>query len=375
MTAPAELENETPLSNSFPTNVPQCLQVIENFEYPIGDVSFSWPEQEILLPPQEWQKTVNIPNASQLLLTQSRDDLSIFWVSTNNGIVRYKFHGDQWNVGVENSKFEDVGNYILFQDQEQSVWAARYWASSSDALLKRFDDQNNHFETIDIGLNSQNDLGIQHTEVDSQGIFWFLVIDKGEYQIYSFDPHTETAKRHLSNYTVYPPFEISHNTLFIVAANSENNPGAEYFLIRYATDTEKSITYEVPSQLFGYGGQYGERLSLKTLYIDSHQRVWFGARGWIDLSSSDNYEWHFVVPNPVFIDILPGAGTWVWDEPEITYETTDGRLWYKALRGTGWVDPELGKWCIFTSYGSNALPDSQGNLWILVDDWLYRLEQ
>ncbi|MEW5829694.1 MAG: hypothetical protein AB1846_12445, partial [Chloroflexota bacterium] len=78
------------------------------------------------------------------------------------------------------------------------------------------------------------------------------------------------------------------------------------------------------------------------------------------------------IPNPVFITVLPGAGKWVWGEPTITSETPDGRLWYNALRGTGWVDPKLGKWCVFTSYQSNVLADSQGNLWILVDGWLYR---
>jgi hypothetical protein len=53
-------------------------------------------------------------------------------------------------------------------------------------------------------------------------------------------------------------------------------------------------------------------------------------------------------------------------------DTQDGRLWYSSLRGSGWVNPATAQWCLFTTYQSNILEDSTGNLWMIADGDLYK---
>lgn len=370
---------------STPTDIvdslPQCLLPIREFEYPIGDAPFDWSEIDDLLPSQEWQRVTNVPDALQLVLSQSRNTETELWIyKKTGGIVRYRFINNQWNAGaLLNGPAEGLGSFGFFLDRENNVWAARLNKLGSriefpKPLLSRYNEQTNQFEPIDLSLDNQDALGIRHIVVDQQGIFWFLAIDQGKYQLYSLDPSTMTTKRHLADYVLYPPFAISRDTMFILAADSESNPSPEYILIQYALDTEAVITYWIPWQFYGYGGRYEPGMLPSTLFVDSRHRVWLGARGWIDLSSENTHEWHIVIPDPVFIDVQPGSGLWGWNEPQITYETPDGQLWYSALRGTGWVDPQLGEWCVFTSYQSNVFADGRGSLWILVDGWLYRRE-
>jgi hypothetical protein len=376
-------ESVTPIPVLTPTDkfvdgFPQCLAPIREFEYPLGEVSFDWPKPENLLPPQEWQKVINVPDASQLVLLQSRNNETELWVhKKTGGMVRYQFNGNQWMVGTQLSG-PDYLNAQYFLDRDDNVWQARFNGLDNisgplESLLSRYNEQTNQFEPVDLSLDNQDALGIRHVEVDSQGTIWFLAVDKAKYQLYSLDPNTMTVTRHLADYVLYPPFVISHNLLFIYAASFEEDLNPGYVLMKYAFDSGAVKNYYIPQRFYSYTFSPVSSGTLpNSLFVDSQQRVWLGTRAWIDLSSEDTYAWHVVVPNPIFIDVVPGPGTWTWGEPQINYETPDGLLWYNALRGTGWVDPKVGKWCVFTSYQSNVLADAQGNLWILADEWLYR---
>lgn len=103
-------------------------------------------------------------------------------------------------------------------------------------------------------------------------------------------------------------------------------------------------------------------------------RLWLNDNGWFDFSTSRTPQWFTVVRSPIFIDFLPGAGVWAWGKPVFTTESEGGVLWYSSSRGTGWLDTKDGTWCLFTSYPSNVIKDSESNLWVFVDGKLYTFD-
>jgi len=367
---PASAEVVAPAPANF---LSECLPPIETFEYKFGEVpfDFDWSEvTAITLPPVAWQKTTNIPDASSLTLIQSRNDETIFWLRANK-LVRYRVTGGNWNEGSLLPGPTDNAGISLFLDRKNNVWGARYNEFNSGdpfGLLNRYNEQTNQWEPVALDLANQDKLATSHVEVDDQGKFWLLEMEGEGYKLFRFDPETGIVERHLTEFTLHNTFTISQSVLYITAVSSDPTP--RYLLLKYPLDGSAVKVEYIPQYLY-YSYQRFE-YPPERLFVDKEQRVWIGARGWLDLVAN---EWHFIIPDPVFLTVLMGAGDWRWDEPDITYETPDGLLWHESLRGTGWVDPESGKWCVFTSYRSNVLADSQGNLWILVDEWLYRLEQ
>lgn len=193
------------------------------------------------------------------------------------------------------------------------------------------------------------------------------MVSREENGLYRLDPTTQKIERQLAEYNFddyYPNFTISNNVLFVSAISDVSVP--IYSLIQYHIDDGEISTRPIPAKLQeDYQSRKG---APNPSFVDSHKRVWFGARGWLDLVT---HQWHYIIPDPVFISVVPGAGEWRWVEPEPMLETSDGLIWYKALQATGWADPSKGVWCTFTSYSSNIFMDNFQRLWILVNDTLY----
>lgn len=368
-------ESNKRITSAPEVNTLDCLAPIKNFEYQIGEVSRDpdWSEGEKkVLPPKDWQEFFAIPNASELILIRSlNQNETEFWIRTSNsGLIRYQINVNWSNPGTLLAGPEEL-NVVYFLDRENNVWAARKYTADG-YLLSKYNEQTNQWEPILVDIPNQEKLSVSHIQVDDQDVIWLLVQDGVAYSFYSFDGKTMKINEHLANYIVYPPFVVSHKLIYLLGKNLENNPITQFILIQYSPDNEVIKTLKVPAQFYGYGNRYEYGNLPNTFFVDSERKVWIGARGWIDFSSNDNYQWHFVFPNPIFVQNQNAAGLWGWSEPHITSETSDGRLWYNSMRGAGWVDPRTGKWCVFTSYQSNILADEQGNLWLLANGWLYR---
>lgn len=267
----------------------------------------------------------------------------------------------------------------VFHDRENNVWGARYSELDEHekppvALLNYYNEQNNKWEPVTLNLDDQDELAIYQIEVDQDGMFWLLVESKDEFLLYGLDPRTMTIKRHLQDHLVKPPFTISNNTIYILAYHTDEGVEPGYDLIEYAINDEQAVWDYVPWDFFHpYSDNPMSSCGLpNSLFVDSHHRVWFGADGWREATGDGSYDWHVIIKDPVFIDIMPGAGKWVWVEPRIMMESTDGLIWFNSLRGTGWVDPVKGKWCVITSYESNVMADRYGNLWLIAGKWLFR---
>lgn len=366
------------IGNAAPTlegSLSECMSPIVNFGYQTGDIpsDFDWSVvNNKVLPPQEWLEIAKILDASQLDLVQSRDNETLLWIDlSTSGLVRYQIRGTKWDEGtLLPGPVDYSGGLFLFLDRQNSVFGGRlgrFDQKDSRALLNHYNEQSNQWEPMNMDLANQDKLGIWYAEVDERGKFWLSVRDGAENQLYSLDPNTKKTKRHLTEYILLSDsFRISNNSIFILAESSDPNP--RYLLLQYPLIGEEVKVKYIGAPIYiDYQRIYSNTLP-DSIFIDKQQRVWVGARGWLDLPTD---EWNFVISDPVFITVLAGAGQWKWGEPEITAETPDGRLWFTALRGTGWADLKLGKWCVFTSYQSNVLPDRYGNLWLIADDGLY----
>jgi hypothetical protein len=364
----------TPSENSS-----ECLLPIKEFEYQLGGEPpvDELPEPEKVLPLKGWQKIENVPKASSLRLIQTINNKTIFWIrKSSGGFIKFQFINNDWKNGVLIDG-PAAGNYYLFIDRENNVWSTRVFRLNKneelpEALINRYNEKTNQWEPITLELDNQDNLGIRNVEVDEQGTIWFLITDEINYSLYSLNPKTMMMEQHLQDYVLHPPFIISNNTIYIFANSIREDVAPGYSLLKYAIDSREITFYYIPAEFYCYSFIPDSTGCLPdTLFVDNNQRVWLGARGWLDLSKSETYDWHVIVKNPVFVDVFPGAGKWVWGEPRILFQSSDGLIWFSSLRGPGWVDPVEGKWCVVTSYESNVLADSYGNIWLLAGNWLY----
>lgn len=351
----------------------ECLSPISTFAYQLGEApdNFDWSlVNEAVLPPAEWEQVAHIPGGTMLQLIRSRSTHETeFWIRTNEThLILYRLNDSQPASGAI-LKGPEARNESYFLDSRDNVWSARYFTASSP-LLSRYNEQTNQWDTVEINFPHQDDLGFITAGVDDQGTIWLVGvrgIGETKVELYSINLSTMAAERHLGQNDLYPPAWIAHNTILLFA-KSDGSKGNVF--ITYSTDDGSVVIHEARAPIYGNYQRTQNNLP-NHLFVDNKQRIWFGGRAWFNLQ---NKQWQFIIPDPVFITVLGGAGEWRWDEPKITAETSDGRLWYNSLRGMGWVNPDSGKWCVFTNYQGNILSDTSGKIWMLAGEYLYRLK-
>jgi len=367
-----------------------CLSPEVNFMYPLGENDLR-PTLEEVLPPVPWKQVVQIPGdddreAYELMAIRLNQEEDEIWVA-NTLTHEFKVYRPKTNTWIDAGRIDALmGALFMVVDHQGGIWVAA--PQRGMQWIYRYQSNPNQFETVLLDMIGW-DSGEYITDIqaDSQGTLWFLI---GSYsardyssslaqpsaqppaQLYSYNTQTFEVKHHplefdlMNSLVVFPDDSIGLISKEFKETHWSNG------LIRYFPTTGAIEEYFVYDSIYEYRhhDQYPPRM-----FLDNHQRLWFDDRGWAEFSAGGSVKWQAVIPSAVFIDILEGQGLWYWGHPRFSAVGADGKLWYSSSRGSGWVDTEQGKWCVFTSYNSNVLADSQGNLWILVDDWLYRLEQ
>jgi len=339
-----------------------CLPPLATFAFPHGETNITPPPQKPVLPPSEWNLVSPLPNfdklaSYRLALISYNDQYSEIWVLSNNrqGLFQYRTDTEEWSVNK--TTYDSIAS-LLFLDKEGNVWSARagyYGLSDTQPFLSRYDKGKGEFISVYNNVDTWT-LTISSVKVDEKGIFWLMVKNRGSYQLLSFDPSVLEAKLHFESPDYGSSLEISRDNKILFVDSKEND------LIAYTPDTDKIDTYHIPVA-FGYAD----------LYLDSFERLWFNDVGWFDFSTSTSRQWFTVVRSPVFIGFPEGIGQWVWTRPTFSTESADGLLWFRSIRGTGWLDTKTGTWCLFTTYDSNIIQDSEHNLWMLADGKLFEL--
>lgn len=383
-----------------------CIPPLDSFAFSLSGGERTGPKPYDQLPPSdEWQFITAVPRASHqkvldngiatLDTIQTIEGKDAIWVritGEHTKLARYQINNNQWqdvDIRPENAQEElEIGvSPILATDKNNFVWLPRNRGPSiglemNTPVLSVYNEKNGKFKTIltikdFLGAQSItqiNRIDIADVQMDSKGNFWLIlsfVFDgkNQDYQLFSFSPSTHQLKRYLTNleysYLNNASFVISPSDVIFLLDGEKNT------LIQYSISNDKSKTINIPDQIILNSNQPNPNMRSANLFLDSHQRLWIDDRGWLDLSPQG--DWHIVIRSPIFIYYMYyGSGTWSWLHPTFSRESIDGRLWYSSLRGTGWVNPKTAEWCMFTTYPSNVVKDSDGNLWIIADGNLYK---
>jgi hypothetical protein len=352
-----------------------CIAPLTNFAYPVGDSNIPGPVQMEILPPNSWNLISTLPthankgygNSIQSEIIRKNGNHDEFWLlpSDYSGIYVFNLKTKEWKQIEKGNDYLKIS--FLFLDNNNNVWAAK-GLNGKSALLLRFNDQSNKFDIItdpeSLLINNVENLTIESVKIDSHGEFWMVVLNNDvpigprRYLLYSFNPLTLKVEKINLDYEFIDTLAIdADNIIYLLNAKKG-------IVIGYDTQTGTTNTYKV---LTKFDSSYGF-----DLFYDNNDRLWISDIGWFDFSKDQKYpQWFEIVRPSIFMSYIVPVGLWGWGNPTFTFEDSDGLLWFASRNGTGWLDPSVGRWCIFTSFSSEVLRDSDTNLWMLINDSLY----
>lgn len=365
-------ENASTSSNSLTTDDFACLSGEIKFSYPIGETSISPTEQRLSLPGFPWKKSATYESDNEnlipySLLLQKEVTGDIFWVNfgADGGIVFYNLELRKWEQYIEPTS--GIQYLDFFIDKNNELWAYRHAFHAGPNLVYRLNKNNKQFEPVidqsGLLLDQNSEHAIYNLQVDGDGVFWMNEYNYSDnnFSLVSYNPFTNKAEIHLTDLKIYDQLALSVNDDVFVYASQNNS------VIVYNPKTKQYKNLIIP--------QKSNMEGPVTLFFDKENRLWVDNAGYFDLSKNiDNPQWYQIVRPSMFLVYIDAAGLWTWSTPKYTFESPNGLLWYYTGNGTGWVDPSEGKWCIFTSFNSSIQEDSLGNLWMFVDNKLYRLD-
>ena len=380
----------------LPSNDRECLPSLETFAFNPAIEGVPEPVPTKKLPSGNWNDIVTVPhfpypefpegNSVVLEVLQSIEGSDRVWIIVEDTekyhFSYYQTDDNRW-VNIEPSPAYSDGEGLLFfpklfLDMHNSIWLtlnpSNYYKTidANTALLSIYDEVSQQFDPKLIvkdlpsfdSSQSINNVRITNPQMDGQGDIWFfLTVQKSnqdwEYLLYKFSPINRTLTRHLSERN----FGTDSSSSFTLAPDGS----------LYALDTKKyKLIHYYPVERIveeikiSRGEEYLS--SLSSLFLDNRSRLWINDKAFLDLHNDD---WYIIVKPPDFISYE--FGRWTRTQPTYSLQTKDGRIWYSAnYRGSGWVDPNSGVWCLFTSYPSNIVKDSKGHLWMIADGKLYR---
>lgn len=359
------------------TSIGHCLDPQNNFAFPAGDASdLPAPKKpDVVLPADPWRMVSALPDPGfddffqkvNSFVIRSNGDHEELWVVSkgHSGVRILNLETLEWKRIEDGNDF--LENAFLFVDKEGIVWAAKSGGEST-SLLQYFDDNAGRFinaiDHNDLLHGNVNNKAITNIEVDSHGTFWMTIInndltlDPHLYLLYSYIPSTASAEKRELGIDFDDALAIGKNDI-IYLVDAEGG-----IVIGYDSLKGISTTYEIQSKIdSGYSFP---------LYYDLQDRLWVGSLGWFDFQDKSYPRWYEIVRPPILLTYIDSAGLWRWVDPFFTAETVDGLLWFFSANGTGWVNPTTGEWCIFTTYTSEIVEDRQNDLWILVNNSVYR---
>ncbi len=362
----------TPSSHSK-TDDFSCLPGEVTLAFPVGESTKGPSEKKSILPDTPWKKIAKYESDKEYVipysvLLQKEPSGDVYWVNFGDaeGIVTYSLNLKKWEQYIKPTM--GIKYLELFLDQNNEVWAYYSYPKEIKNILFHLDKEKKQFDAVidQDGLLLDQDSAFQvfDLQVDRNGIFWMILYNSTDHNesLISFDPFTKKVKIHLTELKIEDPMTLSSNNEVFIFLQRSNT------IIEYNTQTERYKKLQIPIEM-----NSGEPVSL---YFDKEDRLWVDNAGYFDLSVKEEYPQYYQIVRPsVFLVYINAAGLWRWSIPTYTFESTNGLLWYTTGHGTGWVDPKEGKWCIFTSFNSPVQEDSNGNLWILIDDTLYKLDK
>jgi hypothetical protein len=394
LTACAPAITPAPTATSIPTALPptpsatatqestqnqvgdECIPPEAEWEYPIKPPDGSGGQPLSVPPPAAWIIQTSLTEISPkakletLELIEHQPGYDVIWVTSGDKFLRFRTDTKQWSSVSLNNDL-NMSPRSLFQDPNGRVWAYGYYPAHPTYFTRflRLND-NDQFEFADNGgIQGEEPVLIGPPLVSKDSTFWILVSGKDGMALYSFDPNTRKAKRHLAGGLGEFGLSIAmglDGSVFLVRPNEKQ-------VVRYYPDSGLSDTIVV---YYRFEGDLTDN-HYPDLFVDRSGNLWIGDYVWIDfkhLTAEGGYTWHQIIRSPLFISKYGNLrAIYLWMRPRPMLQSVDGRIWFRGFAaGLVWLDPQKGLWCKFTTIDSNILEDRDGNLWLLYDSNLYK---
>ncbi len=347
-----------------------CIPPVTEFEFPVREDRSS--SETLFVPlPAEWkmQATLNESSQTSLELIEHHLGYDTFWLRSDNQFFLYRTDTRQWESISFGMNGDETLPVNLFQSQSGQVWALQLTSRKTVPLFLRL-GEDRKFEFVDDAAGELTTdwrvWGELKKSIDEYGIVWFVAEhnSRDETALYSFDPQTTKAKKHISGkrYEFGASIALAQDGSIFLSRSKEKE------IVQYFPATETSRTISVKEVAEGNFVEQG----YVDLFFDRLGRLWLNDFGWLDLTTKDYPTWHQIVRSPIFItkNISPFY-TYVWARPVPLIESSDGRILFRRGGGLTWLDPAKGKWCKFSTVDTNVLSDGNGNLWLLYNNNLY----
>lgn len=362
----------------------ECIDSFDTFVYTFPDVD--GPVQEEILPLSPWQAVSSVPvegSSNQLEVTVLRTVAGSpeIWLSKPpsnqvDSFLVYQPDVQKWQIipsQIANSKTTVESIHV---SRDQSIWGISLEMNPHDYLTSRivfsiFDDASKRFvERYTQEIPSDWSLSTKSEEYmitelgpvlwDPNEIFWIF---SGGDAIYTFDPLHQQLKRHSSLEEYRTPSDLVHDPNRHIFFHTL---GATY---QYTIATEKITEIDTPNETL---------LGIKL--VDHAGNLWMNdGYGW----QAPEGEWQTLHPDPInywwYQDV--GAYWRYYSPPDPFFESSDGRIWFRAYRsnegntlrsGMAWFDPTTREGCWFTTEGAQIVEDTQQNLWMVINNVLYK---
>lgn len=281
----------------------------------------------------------------------------------------------------------DVSFLSVLEDSEGEIWLQEtLWEDNKIRLIKLNAISGDIKGSTQFFTPLPDDAFSSHALSLGNDIGWLIYRNNDDALLYrSFSKTTdsiETINGSLLFDGSIPGLDSSWNNsriLGVVADSNDNafvglvNVSGRIAVIKIVPDGEKSYAMSFDSLKLRIDMEW---FSPK-FHFDNKNRLWIGDYGWVNLGGNKDDTFPMgatIYRSPVFLSAdATGAGSKVWDRPVPTADTSDGRIWFKSVRGTAWYQPKTGEWCMFSTSRSPILKDADGNLWMTYDNALYML--
>jgi streptogramin lyase len=345
-----------------------CIPPIVEFAYPLfSKEKITHSSQNRILPTQPWEFVSDLPKvedgrngvSGSIMFARSSNKADEIWLIRASQFLVFHTDTETWSLNDIQIKGEERSPQGIFLARDNSIWGAGIngWNNDEVPILSRYNEKENYFEFV----NDLQDSRIKASSVVGEPIvsddrIW-VIIDHN--QLYGFNSKTLESQTHIfpSN-LLSPRMVLAPDGAIYILSIRDNN------LIRYDPVSETSTTISVPFA-------HMEAMTFDSLFMDRSGSLWFHDYGWLNREG----DWYQIIRSPLFInDRTEYQFQYLWENPVILLESSNGFLWYRSANGMTWLDPEKGEWCWFTTEQSNIVEDQQHNLWMVADNKLYKLD-
>jgi frataxin-like iron-binding protein CyaY len=361
---------QSPAADKFMTS-DKCIPPIFNVAVPLIEPAANY-EHKDLSPQPNWEFQTSIPELvayDSSFVAGNNNDL---WLTSPNSgtVLRYDINTGKWKE-YDTINGRKIIPRVLFASKDGTIWglgentAEQPLTIVTSPILSRYDVVSDQFIFV---LDKDGDLSQPQVyaigrklEEDNNGTLWMFITENNEDTLYSYNPSTQKAERHLSkpqggNYD----FAISPDGKIWYIDSFTNQ------LLVYDPSSNKITQFKSFSQPIDYK-------QIGSLVFDRNERLWLDTTYYIDIANETNPIIYYIVDSPTFI--TDNAGLLMQygiSTGHVILQSSNGWLWITSGSGLIRLDMAKGEWCLFTTGRAPVVEDENHILWTFYSNKLYK---